>query len=95
MADEGSNEATSPSKTGYTPGEDGFTRWRNFFSLISGQMTYEGKLQYRADAEQRHEKTHCQQCEKHRDYLLKYSALLLLHRDRPFLTRWQVLSSVS
>ena len=62
-----------PKDTGYTPGEDGFTRWRNWFSLITGQMTHEGKEQYRKAANLRHEEADCKRCEKQRDYLLSYS----------------------
>ena len=76
MADDASDKnASSSSDTGYTPGEDAFTRWRNFFAGISGNMTAEGLRQYKIDADRRHANTHCRRCEKHRDYLLKYSAL--------------------
>ena len=66
-----------PENTGYTPGEDSNTRWRNWFSLLTGQMTDEGKEQYRKDRDIRHEETDCKRCEKYRDHLLKYSETLL------------------
>ena len=65
--------STDPAKTGYTPGEDSTTRWRNFFSLLAGNMTPEGKAQYKRDRDIRHEDADCRRCEKHRDFLLKYS----------------------
>ena len=76
MASTDSPEVPPPEKTGYIPGEDSATRWRNFFSLLTGQMTDEGKEQYRKDRDLRYEETDCKRCEKHRDYLLKYSRSL-------------------
>lgn len=62
-----------PNDIGYIPGEDSTTRWRNFFSLLTGRMTDEGKEHYRRDRDIRHEEADCKRCEKHRDYLLSYS----------------------
>ena len=67
------SSSTAPKDTGYVPGNDSFTRWRNTFALLTGQLTPEGKEQYRQDRDIMMEKTDCQRCEKHRDYLLKYS----------------------
>ena len=61
--------------TGYTPGDDGTTRWRNFFSLLTGTMTDAGKAQYKTDRDLQHEEADCKRCEKHRDHLLQYSML--------------------
>ena len=73
MASQETSDTSTPEKTGYTPGEDSTTRWRNWFSLLMGQMTDEGKEQYRYDRDTRFEEEDCKRCEKHRDYLLKYS----------------------
>ena len=76
-----SNEPLEPAKaeaTGYTPGDDGWTRWRNFFSVLTGQMTDAGKAQYRHDRDVRHEATDCERCEKYRDFVLAYSMRLFL-----------------
>lgn len=59
--------------TGYIPGNDAWTRWRNTFALLTGQLTDEGRAQYRRDRDTMFEKQDCQRCEKNRDYLLKYS----------------------
>ena len=67
------SDASRSEDTGYTPGEDSTTRWRNWFSLVTGQMTDEGKKQYRNDRDIRHEESDCKRCEKYRDHLLKYS----------------------
>lgn len=68
-------DAPSTKSTGYTSGDDNSTRWGNWFSLLTGQMTDEGKEQYRRDRDLRHEKADCERCEKHRDFLLQYSML--------------------
>ena len=88
------SDAPSPKDTGYTPGEDSATRWRNWFLLLTGQMTDQGKEQYRRDRDLRHEKADCERCEKHRDFLLQYS-VLLSGQLRAWLTQHQALSSAS
>lgn len=72
------SEAEPPSKstskdTGYTPGDDTFTKWRNIFAFLSGSMTDQGKEQFRLDRDERNEESDCKRCEKQRDYLLQYS----------------------
>ena len=77
MSDNSSQPQDAPSKpleTGYTPGDSVSTRWNNFFSLLMGKMTEEGKVQYKRDSDIRYEKSDCERCEKSRDYLLEYSA---------------------
>lgn len=59
--------------TGYIPGNDAWTRWRNTFALLTGQLTDEGRAQYRHDRDTLYEEQDCRRCEKDRDYLLKYS----------------------
>lgn len=72
------SEAEPPSEstskdTGYTPGDDTFTKWRNIFAILSGSMTDQGKEQFRVDRDERNEESDCKRCEKQRDYLLQYS----------------------
>ena len=73
MADDERIARPTPKDTGYTPGEDSFSKWRNVFSILTGQMTPEGKEQYRLARDLRNEEADCQRCEKQRDYLFKYS----------------------
>ena len=72
--------------TGYTPGNDGFTRWRNWFSLLTGNMSEQGKGLYRAARDERMEEADCKRCESQRDYLLQYSTCDCNHL-RSWLTR--------
>ncbi|MCJ1360216.1 MAG: Mitochondrial inner membrane protease atp23 [Icmadophila ericetorum] len=64
-------------ETGYYPGKDSWSRWRNWFSLVSGSMTDEGREQYREARNLRWEEVDCKKCEKDRDYLLQYSTFCL------------------
>lgn len=72
-------EPLKPSKlseskdTGYTPGNDLSTRWRNTLNLLLGRLTDEGLDQYRKDRDDRYEKQDCARCEKYRDNMLNYS----------------------
>lgn len=70
----GVNPTSKISKdTGYLPGDDAWTQWRNIFSILSGKMTDEGKEQYRLARDIRNEAVDCKRCEDQRDYLLQYS----------------------
>lgn len=72
--DTSSNEPTSGSEsTGYTRGDDAFSKWRNFFSVLTGNMSPAGQAQYRLDRDIRMEAADCMRCEKQRDFLLQYS----------------------
>ena len=62
--------------TGYVKGDDTFTRWRNIFALVSGQMTDQGKEEFRLARDIQFEQQDCQRCESYRDYLLKYSTYM-------------------
>ena len=73
MATNSDSQPPDPKGTGYTPGNDTWSRWRNVFSLLTGSMTDEGKKQYKLATDDRHEKANCQKCERQRDYLLQYS----------------------
>jgi inner membrane protease ATP23 len=74
MADDERSAASSPKDTGYRPGEDSYSKWRNVFSILTGQMTQEGKEQYRLARDLRNEEADCKRCEKQRDYLFNYSS---------------------
>ena len=75
MASSGESHPPDPKNTGYTPGDDSWTKWRNIFSILTGNMTDEGKRQYKLARDDRNEKADCQKCEQQRDYLLQYSEL--------------------
>lgn len=75
--DQGSSTSNTPSDQddiGYVPGGDFLTRYGNYFRLASGQMTEEGAKQWKIDRDERNKEADCAKCEKHRDYLLMYSA---------------------
>lgn len=74
MSDAEPTKSSEPKNTGFTPGDDTSTKWRNTFNLLLGRMTDEGMVQFKKDRDDRNEKEDCERCEKHRDYLLKYSA---------------------
>ena len=65
-----------PKPTGYIPGDDAWTRWRNWFSILAGKMDQEGLEQYVRARDVRMEEADCKRCEKQRDYLLQYSKLI-------------------
>jgi len=72
MSDDESN--TEPkTETGFIPGDDSWTRWRNTFTLLSGGMSPEGRMQYRKARDDRYEEADIKRCKKYRDYLLSYS----------------------
>ncbi|KAI9791078.1 MAG: Mitochondrial inner membrane protease atp23 [Peltula sp. TS41687] len=73
---------TTTTETGYIPGNDAWTRWRNTFMLLTGRLTDEGRAQYRHDRDTLFEKQDCQRCEKHRDYLLQYSPIIRFLNDK-------------
>lgn len=73
MSDAELSKPSEPKDTGYTPGDDSGTRWRNTFNLLLGRLTDEGRAQYKKGRDDRYEKEDCEKCEKHRDYVLKYS----------------------
>ncbi|GAD98294.1 hypothetical protein NFIA_083300 [Paecilomyces variotii No. 5] len=62
--------------TGYIPGDDAWTQWRNIFSILTGKMTDEGKEQFRVARDIRNEAADCKRCEEQRDYLLQYSPII-------------------
>lgn len=72
-----SNSSPTPAKdTGYTPGDDFSTQWRNIFSILTGRMTPEGQEQFRLAKDIRNEAADCKRCEDQRDYLLQFSEFI-------------------
>ena len=59
--------------TGYVPGDDVGTRWRNWFAILTGKMNQKGQEQYVEARDLRNEEADCKRCEKQRDYLLQFS----------------------
>lgn len=74
-------ENSSQNGSGYTPGDDFVTRWRNEFSKVLGLMTPEAKEQYRIAEDIRNEARDCKRCEEQRDYLLNYSPTIRFLQD--------------
>ncbi|MCJ1307402.1 Mitochondrial inner membrane protease atp23 [Agyrium rufum] len=72
----------APLITGYTPGDDTWTRWRNLASILTGQMNDAGIEAYREEASKRNEAADIARCEKQRDYLLQYSPVVLFMREK-------------
>ena len=64
--------ASERKATGFTPGDDAWTRWQNTFNLLAGRMSLEGQNQYRRARDDRMEEKDCKRCEHWRDYLLAY-----------------------
>jgi inner membrane protease ATP23 len=72
-----SNSSSTPANyTGYTPGDDFSTQWRNIFSILTGRMTPEGQEQFRLAKDIRNEAADCKRCEDQRDYLLQFSKFI-------------------
>ena len=68
-----SQQPDSPGSTGYVPGEDAGTRWRNWFAILTGKMDKKGLQQYVEARDIRNEEADCKRCEKQKDYLLQFS----------------------
>lgn len=62
--------------TGYIPGDDLYTQFRNIFAIVTGKMSDEGKEQFRTAKAIRNEAADCKRCEDQRDFLLRYSQYL-------------------
>ena len=75
MANQEPSSTDDEKTTGHVAGDDGYTRWRNLFSLLTGKMDEVGKEQYRVARDERMEEADCKRCESQRDFLLQYSML--------------------
>lgn len=62
-----------PDTTGFIPGDDTWTQFRNVYSILTGKMSKEGIEQFRVARDTRNEESDCKRCEDQRDYLLQYS----------------------
>ncbi|KAL8919280.1 MAG: hypothetical protein Q9172_005064 [Xanthocarpia lactea] len=76
-----SDDETSPSPenqddSGFVPGDDFLARWTNRFRLALGRMSDDSARQWKNARDIRSEATDCARCEKHRDYLLRYSPII-------------------
>ncbi|TAQ83955.1 hypothetical protein B7494_g7715 [Chlorociboria aeruginascens] len=65
--------SNDPAKTFYDPN----TPWTNYWNIITGRMTSAGQIAFREDASIRNEKRDCNACEEWRDYLFKYSPMIV------------------
>ena len=73
MADEGEPQRPNAQDTGFIPGDDFRTRWKNTVSLLTGRLTPEGVKQYEKARDDRYEASDCAKCETQKGYLLQYS----------------------
>ncbi|KAJ5365039.1 hypothetical protein N7517_007925 [Penicillium concentricum] len=78
MTNSQSPGATAPSNvkpdtTGFLPGDDTWTQFRNIYSILTGKMSNEGVEKFRVARDTRNEEADCKRCEDQRDYLLQYS----------------------
>jgi inner membrane protease ATP23 len=73
MATSENQKPDNPESTGFIPGEDAGTRWRNWYAILTGKMNEKGLEQYVQARDLRNEEADCKRCEKQRDYLLQFS----------------------
>lgn len=59
-----------PARTGFDPQ---MKLWMNYFKILTGQMTPEGKFHFREWRYTVHEERDCKRCEEYRDWLFTYS----------------------
>ncbi|KAI9762248.1 MAG: spindle assembly checkpoint kinase [Chaenotheca gracillima] len=72
---------TVEERTGYRPGDDSWTHWRNVFALLQGKITSEGQRLYKLDQDIKNEEKDCKKCESNRDFLFKYSPTVRFMRE--------------
>jgi hypothetical protein len=88
MSDTQSSGATAPSNekpdTGFIPGDDAMTQFRNIYSILTGKMSSEGIEQFRVARDIRNEAADCKRCDEQRDYLLQWSESFLLEKDQGY-----------
>ncbi|KAJ6134321.1 Mitochondrial inner membrane protease atp23 [Penicillium sp. IBT 18751x] len=85
MSDSQSPGATAPSNekpdTGFIPGDDTITQFRNIYSILTGKMSPEGIEQFRVARDIRNEAADCKRCDEQRDYLLQWSPTIRFLSD--------------
>ncbi|KAI9859425.1 MAG: Mitochondrial inner membrane protease atp23 [Vezdaea acicularis] len=79
--DQNSPNAAPSKETGYTPGDTFSIRWKNTLALLSGGLTPEGRVQYKAARDLRYEQSDCERCEKFRDHLFRHSPIVRFMRE--------------
>jgi inner membrane protease ATP23 len=88
MSDTQSSGATAPSNekpdTGFVPGDDAMTQFRNIYSILTGKMSSEGIEQFRVARDIRNEAADCKRCDEQRDYLLQWSESFLLEKNQGY-----------
>lgn len=73
MTDSQSPRPDPNGDTGYIPGDDTWSQFRNMYAILTGKMSDKGKEQFRVAQDVRNEEADCKRCEDKRDYLLQYS----------------------
>ncbi|KAJ5102897.1 Mitochondrial inner membrane protease atp23 [Penicillium argentinense] len=85
MSDPQSSGAAAPSNgnkdTGFEPGDDTWTQFRNMYSILTGKMSAEGIEQFRVARDIRNEAADCKRCDEQRDFLLQYSPVIRFLSD--------------
>lgn len=71
---EGSPPSSASKETGFLEGDDSWTQWRNFFTMLLGKMPAEGQKRYWQERDKRNEVADCARCDEQKKYLLQYSA---------------------
>jgi inner membrane protease ATP23 len=62
-----------PSLTNYDPSKP----WSNIYNILTNRMSPVGKFHYREDSYIKNEKQDCTNCEEWRDWLFKYSPMII------------------
>ena len=68
-----------PARTGFDPK---LGKWANYFGILTGRVTPEGRHHYREWRYRENEARDCARCEKNRDYLLRYSPIVRFLSDK-------------
>ncbi|KAI0598499.1 peptidase M76 family-domain-containing protein [Biscogniauxia sp. FL1348] len=68
-----------PKRTGFDPQK---AWWVNYFKLLTGEITQEGRFHYLEDAYRRHEARDCAKCEKWRDWAFQHSPMVRFMREK-------------
>lgn len=76
-------DATTPKVGGadFLPSTTLTNRFKNFYRMATGSMSASGQAAYWSDADARYSAIDCARCEKHRDYLLRYSPIIRYMSD--------------
>lgn len=72
-------KVNDPARTGFDPQTKW---WTNYFKMLSGQMTTEGKFHFREWTHASQEEKDCKRCEEYRDWLFTYSPTVRFLSDK-------------